>query len=158
MGKDNSKDIIPDKQEIYRDDKGRFLEGYSGNPAGKIVGTLDARTKFLRIAEEFPILKDGSPSDRDRVTHIFEKMFVGANEGQIRLMIFIAEQLMGKAPQELKHSGTIEGELVISEEVKDAIKKAFRENIRKKPVSDSGTDVYGRPSDVGNGAVQDSKG
>ena len=70
----------------------------------------------------------------------------------------VTDRTEGKAPQELKHSGTIEGELVISEEVKDAIKKAFRENIRKKPESDSGADVQGRPANVGDNTVQDSKG
>ena len=60
----------------------------------------------------------------------------------------------------MEHSGTIDGktEIVISEEVKDAIKRAFRENIRKKPESDSGADVQGRPANVGDNTVQDSKG
>lgn len=39
-------------QEIERDEKGRFVEGKSGNPLGKIVGTKNFDTIFREAIEK----------------------------------------------------------------------------------------------------------
>tara|TARA_R100000750_G_C2275713_1_gene69230 strand:+ start:126 stop:377 length:252 start_codon:yes stop_codon:yes gene_type:complete len=69
-----------------------FKKGQSGNPSGRTKGSLTR-----------PRLKDNITKKeiRDLVSTAKEK----ANHGDVKLLIFILEQIYGKAPQSVEVSG-----------------------------------------------------
>lgn len=99
-------EVQPVKQEIIRDEAGRFVPGHSGNPTGKPVGTLDYQRRFFN---EFvkPILQDGAISDRDRYQVILDRIFSMASSGNIRAIELILEYLLPKQKNEVELSGGI---------------------------------------------------
>ena len=80
-------DNTGDMQEIKRDDKGRFVEGFSGNPAGKIKGTRNFITEFTEA------IKD---ENGDKIKELLEMAYRKAKNGDFRYWENITNRLFGK--------------------------------------------------------------
>lgn len=87
------------KQEV-RDDKGRFVPGVSGNPAGKPKGVRHM-TSLLEDAIRKVAEDNGTPEDVQIVKSVIQK----AKEGDMRAIEHIWDRLEGKPQQSIEHTG-----------------------------------------------------
>lgn len=88
-------EIARSNQEI-RDEKGRFKEGVSGNPAGKPKGIRHMST-LLEEAIKKVAEGDAEPADILIVKKLIEK----AKQGNDKSVEMVFDRLEGKAPQKI---------------------------------------------------------
>ena len=78
---DNSGEI----QDIVRDEKGRFIEGHSGNPAGKPRGTVSITTEIRNKLSEIPVGQKSTYLEL-LISRILKQAVVEGNEQMIKLI------------------------------------------------------------------------
>lgn len=78
---------------ILRDETGQFLEGVSGNPAGRPSGS---RSKLVKIKEKLEIAVRENMSAA-RIGRIIEKMADMAEEGDVKAARLILDKFMSGA-------------------------------------------------------------
>jgi len=159
MAKGNKENITTDQVKRIPNPTGKG--GFGDHPENRNPGGWKKTETFrywFEIFKEMTVTelkkwqRENPENTRKVVADLAFTRIVNA-KGNLKEFREVADRTEGKATQKLEHSGIIERELVISDEVKDAIKKAFRENIRKKSVANSGTNVSGRPVNVGDSKV-----
>ena len=166
MAEDNTKDLTSKQVNMNNNPTG--IGGFGDNPQNRSSGEWKAEDSISyqyhyllpMLVDEFKEWLTNNPEGNRTMAQEIAYNAVLKSRTDLKYLVEITNRTEGKAPQKLEHSGSIDGkrEIIISEEVKDAIKRAFRENIRKKPESDSGTAVHGGPADVGDDTMQDSEG
>ena len=103
MGEDNTKDIKPENSGKIRNEKGQFIEGVSGNPAGKPKGAgISVVTEIKRKLEEVP---EGSKSTYLKLflNRYFKKAI---QEGDVQIL----KDLINRVDGMPKQSNEITGE------------------------------------------------
>lgn len=76
-----------------RDEGGKFLEGASGNPAGRPVGT---RSKLVKIKEKLELAVRENMT-ADRIGRIIHKMADMAEQGDVKAARLILDKFMSSA-------------------------------------------------------------
>lgn len=97
-----------DKQ--VRNKLGQFLPGISGNPKGKVAGTLSLVAKLRAELEKIPPELKG-PKRRTYAQLIVKKYFQSIFGGSERLMVDLLDRIDGKASQSIDL--TSEGKRII---------------------------------------------
>lgn len=87
------------KKLAKRDDKGRFIKGGSGNPAGRPQGTKN-RTTALRQALELQ-LREQAAGDMEKVMAQAMRMALKGDRAMIKLLL---DYHLSKAPAEEKEA------------------------------------------------------
>ncbi len=99
-------EIVGNKQ-ANRDEKGRFIEGVSGNPAGKPKGTKNFGTDFDEVVEEIAKLNNITFSEARK--QLLKVAYVEAKKGNFNYSKDIFDRYYGKT----KESVDVGGELII---------------------------------------------
>lgn len=118
------------KQEEFRDEKGRFKPGYSGNLAGRPKNE-DSPTYWLKkfLSEIDPKTVDG----KRRIEQIAERLAVEAFKGESWAMKEVFDRLDGKAPHTIKHSGEIQtGASEVAQALRDILNEEDTDDIEKE--------------------------
>lgn len=76
-----------------RDDSGKFLEGVSGNPSGRPIGS---RSKLVKVKEKLELAVRENVS-ADRIYRIVAKMADLAEEGDVKAARLILDKFMSGA-------------------------------------------------------------
>ncbi len=90
---------------VLRDDSGKFLEGASGNPTGRPVGS---RSKLVKIKEKLEIAVRENIS-ADRIQRIVIKMADMAEKGDVKaagliFKTFLSQAQAGEDPDDPKEA------------------------------------------------------
>jgi len=112
-------------QESNRDEKGRFKEGMSGNPAGKPIGARGFTTKVREALEK---IADGQNYTYEEafIKAILKKAIIDRDVGMMRT---VWEQLDGKPIQRTELTGKDGEPIVIIDDIYGKIKsRANRED------------------------------
>lgn len=99
------------KQEIVRDEKGRFPKGVSGNPDGKPPGTPNFKTDFDTAVKEIAELNNITESEAKQV--LIKKAYAEAKGGNFPYYKDIMDRYYGKAPQPLIPPEDGDGEFIL---------------------------------------------
>lgn len=84
-----------------RDEGGKFLEGVSGNPAGRPLGS---RSKLVKIKEKLEIaVREGISADK--ITRIVIKMATMAEEGDVKAARLILDKFMSSGATQEESEG-----------------------------------------------------
>lgn len=83
---------MPSNQEIIRDNKGRFIEGSSGNPTGKNAG----RPPQIQLEEA--LIKAQKEHNKDLLEHLVERAYQSD-----AVLIALAKKLLPDKIQEIKN-------------------------------------------------------
>lgn len=78
---------------VLRDESGQFLEGVSGNPAGRPVGS---RSKLVKIKEKLEIAVREN-INAERIGRIINKMATLAEEGDVKAARLILDKFISSA-------------------------------------------------------------
>lgn len=108
-----------DNQEI-RNDKGQFVPGVSGNPAGKPRGTESFRTKFIRVIEK--IGKESNLTSDEVEAQLIIVGLKKAREGDYNFYRDIFDRNYGRPVQTTELTGK-DGEPLMPQESSDRIKE-----------------------------------
>ena len=89
--------------QVKRDENGRYMKGYSGNPKGKEVGTRHLTTKVREALEK---IADGSDISYEEalIKKILHKAIV---EGDVRMIQLIWNYLDGLPRQSIDLEGNV---------------------------------------------------
>ena len=116
-------------QEI-RDEKGRFVKGFSGNPAGKPKGVKHMTTI---LSEALTKVAEGS-GDSEDIT-IVKALIKKAKAGDVTAIREIWDRMEGKAQQFIDH--TTDGEPIVTKDVSQMTQEEIDEYLRLKLSSSS---------------------
>ena len=89
-----------------RDKEGRFLEGVSGNPAGRPEGTKNFSTLFKKAIEK--IAKEDETTELDAEKELVLKAYREAKKGNFNFYRDLMDRNYGR-PKETHEIGGIEG-------------------------------------------------
>jgi len=116
--------IIAINNKTNKPVRGRpFPKGVSGNPNGKRVGTQSFSTKWKKFIEKV--------AERNKLTvdeieeQLLAEGFRRAKSGEFNFWSNILDRLYGKPLQSTELIGNLDLKIKISEEKKEAIKKAL---------------------------------
>lgn len=93
---DDSKALVnPDKPLVQRDSKGRFVKGYSGNPAGKPKGIKHRATLIREVM-------DAGMADmlHEQFIEIMEKAIALAKQGNTQMIKMLLVDIAKAMPKE----------------------------------------------------------
>ncbi len=99
-------EIVGNKQ-VNRDEKGRFIEGVSGNPAGKPKGTKSFSTDFNEVVEEIAELNHITINEARK--QLLKVAYMEAKKGNFNYSKDIFDRYYGK----VKENVDVGGELII---------------------------------------------
>ena len=96
----------PDNTGDYRDDKGRFRQGVSGNPNGKPPGSISVVAELKKKLEEIP--KEGNPEKKRYLDMLVLKVIKKAlAEGDVSMIKDIIDRIDGRPKQPTEFSGSV---------------------------------------------------
>lgn len=117
MAEDNATDIIPVKQEIIRNEQGRFVAGVSGNPHGRPRKGMT----LTDITKE--ILEEELPSGKTRKEALVRKVLDLAYEGN-ETMIRLAWAYVDGLPKQ-RIEGEIDHRVLTYEDILKIIRNEY---------------------------------
>ena len=133
--------IIPEvagsKQGI-RDEKGRFIEGVSGNPEGRPRGNKNFETDFLKAVGK--IAETNKITREEAMEVLLRKAYTEANKGQFNFYKDIMDRLYGKVAEkhEVDFKDKTEYEMMTDEELDQAINGEIKKNKRREDKETAG--------------------
>lgn len=111
-------EITRNKQEI-RDEKGRFIEGVSGNPNGRPKGSVSFATKFYKVIDKLAKQNDLTPDEIEE-----QLILVGykkAKDGDYQFYRDLHDRIHGKAPQTINVDADIHTDDGLTQEQREAL-------------------------------------
>jgi hypothetical protein len=95
----------PLEGELVRDDKGRFLKGTSGNPAGKPKGSKNHLVALRRNTEVALREYMSTPENAKKALKALDALFTQAADGELAAMKLLFDKILPQA-----RAGSDEGE------------------------------------------------
>ena len=90
---------IPENTGEIRDEKGRFIKGVSGNPAGKPPGSLSIIAEIKKQLDE---IAEEDPQKRKKLELLVRKIILKAiNDGDTAMIRDIIDRVHGKPAQSI---------------------------------------------------------
>lgn len=123
---DNNLEEKPDIQENSRNPDGTFKKGFSGNPDGKPVGSLDYKTMFWKALKKLATEKD--MSEEDLYMDIFQQGIVKARNGDFRFYKDANDRLFGKPTERHEITGKDGESITTINEIKWTIIKGEKQD------------------------------
>lgn len=93
------KPVSTGNQQETRDEKGRFIEGVSGNPAGRPQGSLDFKTKWFRFIDKVAAQNKLTTDEVDE--QLLATAFKRAKEGDYPFYRDVQDRIFGKVKETL---------------------------------------------------------
>lgn len=92
-------------QGIVRNEKGQFVPGVSGNPAGKRPGAENFKTKWLKFIDKIAAQNNITPDEVDE--QLLAVAFKQMKSGDFRYWKDIQDRVYGMAKQPIEHLGKL---------------------------------------------------